>query len=467
MFYCCSGLTSITIPNSVTSIGNSAFYGCSRLKSITIPDRVTNIGNSVFSSCSSLASITIPNSVTSIGLLAFSFCSSLTSISIPKNVTEIGNHAFYNCKNLQFICFNSDIIPNISDSGIDNTTCQIIMSQTAYNNGIPESVTKFTTYSKNPMRVEVVSKGVVSATMKIYPIDDENNCYTVTTSGQTPVQYIRWKLDDENYGIISEKTEGTLTLETQQAQPMSTTKARLIAFVNEADDDLHFGFEWLRHNAPNDMVPNKVSAPLYNGHIIGSLSGLNPDIYYKYRSFYKSDSGETIYGNWVTFLTGDANVFFEPETHTKDAAEVTSVSAQLSGVWVEGTEDIDERGFEYWTVPVSNTRAVGNDVKRVVVSGNNSSTTIEDLKTGTDYAYRSYLKTASGTTYGEEKTFKTILVGDVNGDKKLNKDDLDAIVSHIMGNTPPDFNKKAADINEDDKVDAVDVVKVVNAINGK
>ena len=67
-------LTSITIPNSVTSIGNNAFSGCSSLASITIPNSVTSIGNGAFYGCSSLASITIPNSVTTIGNSAFSGC---------------------------------------------------------------------------------------------------------------------------------------------------------------------------------------------------------------------------------------------------------------------------------------------------------------------------------------------------------------------------------------------------------
>ena len=70
----CSGLTSITIPNSVTSIGNSAFSFCSGLTSITIPNSVTSIGNEAFSGCRSLTSITIPNSVTSIGEAAFHVC---------------------------------------------------------------------------------------------------------------------------------------------------------------------------------------------------------------------------------------------------------------------------------------------------------------------------------------------------------------------------------------------------------
>ena len=93
-FYNCSGLTSITIGNGVTSIGRYAFRGCTGLTSITIPDGVTSIGDYAFDGCSSLTSVTIGNSVTSIGDWAFYYCSSLTSITIPDSVTSIGEYAF-------------------------------------------------------------------------------------------------------------------------------------------------------------------------------------------------------------------------------------------------------------------------------------------------------------------------------------------------------------------------------------
>ena len=96
----CSGLTSVTIGNSVTSIGNSAFNDCSNLTSVTIPNSVTSIGHSAFEDCSGLTSVTIPNSVTSIGELAFYGCSGLTSITIPNSVTSIGYSAFYGCYGL-------------------------------------------------------------------------------------------------------------------------------------------------------------------------------------------------------------------------------------------------------------------------------------------------------------------------------------------------------------------------------
>ena len=88
-----SALTSIFIPNSVTSIGEAAF-AASTLTSVTLPNSITNIGNKTFQSCDSLTSITIPNSVISIGDEAFLWCSSLTSVTIPNSVTSIGNWAF-------------------------------------------------------------------------------------------------------------------------------------------------------------------------------------------------------------------------------------------------------------------------------------------------------------------------------------------------------------------------------------
>ena len=108
--------TSITIPDSVTGIGDYAFYDCSSLTNVTIPNRVTSIGDYAFYDCSSLMSVTIGNSVTSIGNNAFFGCSSLTSITIPDSVTSIGNSAFYNCSSLTSITVDEN---NINYKSID------------------------------------------------------------------------------------------------------------------------------------------------------------------------------------------------------------------------------------------------------------------------------------------------------------------------------------------------------------
>ncbi|WP_177216041.1 leucine-rich repeat domain-containing protein [Prevotella sp. tf2-5] len=100
-----TNLTSIEIPASVTSIDYEAFSGCTGLTSVTFAtgSQLTSIGDATFQSCSSLTSIEIPASVENIGDQAFDNCSSLTSIIIPASVTSIGDHAFDNCSNLATI----------------------------------------------------------------------------------------------------------------------------------------------------------------------------------------------------------------------------------------------------------------------------------------------------------------------------------------------------------------------------
>ncbi len=121
------------IPDSVTSIGDSAFYNCDSLTSVTIPDSVTSIGEYAFSNCDSLTSVTIPDSVTSIVWYAFSSCTGLTSVTIPDSVTSIREYAFYNCDSL-----TSVTIPN-SVTSLDSYSFEACTGLTSVT--IPDSVT--------------------------------------------------------------------------------------------------------------------------------------------------------------------------------------------------------------------------------------------------------------------------------------------------------------------------------------
>ena len=128
----CESLVSVAIPDGVTSIGGSAFSWCKSLTSVTIPDSVTSIGNYAFSDCTSLTSVTMPDSVTSIGGLAFSWCKSLTSVIIPDSVTSIGNYAFSGCRSLTSVAI-PDGVTSIGRQAFDG--CSNLTSVS-----IPDSV---------------------------------------------------------------------------------------------------------------------------------------------------------------------------------------------------------------------------------------------------------------------------------------------------------------------------------------
>ena len=136
-FSWCSSLTSIDLPNSLTYIAQDVFDGCTGLTSVIIPNSVTYIGRGAFAFCSSLTSVTIPNSVTSIESV-FVYCSSLTSVTIPNSVTSISD-AFRQCSSL-----TSVTIPN-SVTSIGGSAFQECSSLTSVT--IPNSVTSIDDYA--------------------------------------------------------------------------------------------------------------------------------------------------------------------------------------------------------------------------------------------------------------------------------------------------------------------------------
>ena len=174
-FSTCYSLTSVTIPSSVTSIGDYAFQSCTSLTSVTIPNSVTSIGGSAFGSCRSLTSVTIPDSVTSIGSYAFSACTSLTSVTIGTGVTRIGNNAFDRCFSLTSVAIPSSV------TRIDSNAFQNCTSLTSVT--IPSSVTRIDDYAFE--RCTSLTSITVEATTA--PTIQNNTFKNVKTNGTLTV----------------------------------------------------------------------------------------------------------------------------------------------------------------------------------------------------------------------------------------------------------------------------------------
>lgn len=235
-----------------------------------------------------------------------------------------------------------------------------------------------------------------------------------------------------------------LTLETvTEAKATSNTVALICATTNIDDEEANTGFEWRRYDAP-DLVPSsKANCPVVDGVMTGALRNLSSSTYYKFRPFYKAESGKTWYGEWSAFGTADAYVYFDPTVRTYAAVCHDENSATVSGFIIAGSDDIKEQGFEYWkrddayaTTKHATATTDDNTHQTVVATGQRMSAVLQNLEPNTTYIVRAYVTTEHGTTYGEEQIFSTpysTAIGEVELDEAYS-DHLAAKVTKVGDN---------------------------------
>lgn len=235
-----------------------------------------------------------------------------------------------------------------------------------------------------------------------------------------------------------------LTLETvAEAKATSNTVALICATTNIDDEETNTGFEWRRYDAP-DLVPSsKANCPVVDGVMTGALRNLSASTYYKFRPFYKAESGKTWYGEWSAFGTADAYVYFDPTVRTYAAVCHDENSATVSGFIIAGSDDIKEQGFEYWkrddayaTTKHATATTDDNTHQTVVATGQRMSAVLQNLEPNTTYIVRAYVTTEHGTIYGEEQIFSTpysTAIGEVELDEAYS-DHLAAKVTKVGDN---------------------------------
>lgn len=246
------------------------------------------------------------------------------------------------------------------------------------------------------------------------------------------------------YSPSKSKQLPALTLETvTEAKATSNTVALICATTNIDDEEANTGFEWRRYDAP-DLVPSsKANCPVVDGVMTGALRNLSSSTYYKFRPFYKAESGKTWYGEWSAFGTADAYVYFDPTVRTYAAVCHDENSATVSGFIIAGSDDIKEQGFEYWkrddayaTAKHATATTDDNTHQTVVATGQRMSAVLQNLEPNTTYIVRAYVTTEHGTTYGEEQIFSTpysTAIGEVELDE-VYSDHLAAKVTKVGNN---------------------------------
>lgn len=205
-------------------------------------------------------------------------------------------------------------------------------------------------------------------------------------------------------------TTYSLRLATLDPKCVSSTCAIVGATTNMSDHETNAGFQWKKYAAPESLKPSEGLAAIYDSRLEGYIRNLQPTSYYNVRAFYKSNAGNYYYGDWVAFDPSDFS-YFEPTVHTYDVTVVDHSSAAVRGYVMAGTDDIVEQGFEYWrkgSVKVFSVQSEqSQDVLKVLSTGQVMTATISNLDPLTTYGLRAYVKTAAGTTYGEEQEFTT------------------------------------------------------------
>lgn len=484
-FLSSSKITSVIIPNSVSEIGARAFAGCSELKSVIIPNSVILINDETFLGCSGLINVVIGNSVTSIGANAFKYCSGLTSITIPNSVNTIYYGAFIDCKQLTKIYCKS-IMPPVFEVGSYSDEKELFDAAT-YQNAIlyVPDLTYGYYVQTNPwslfldIKTMPYSDGGTVFNTEIYPtsvrINDDSqttNSYftfggkrynsTLLVTGLEPNQIYSASYTKGGIETQLKFYTSDLMMTPEGGTMLDETTVMLKAGTNMADEETICGFDWRRYDGPDDYLGTRVYCPVYGGIMAGTLQNLAKDTFYKFRPFYKSSAGNVYYGDWVTFYTVDADVDFSPVVYTYSLPEVTTTEATLQGVALRGSETITQQGFEY-------RKATSSTRIKVNATGERMSKTVTGLQPNTKYKFRAFVIAGGETFYGDEVEFITLsnsttTSGDVDGDGKVNIDDVTALIDILLNGSVASGN---ADVDGDGRVNIDDVTALIDyLLNG-
>ena len=456
-FYGCSSLTSVTISNSVTSIENYAFDGCSGLTKVIlnsnsivsktyaydyalkdvfgsqvreyiICDDVTSIGSYAFYECSNLTSITISNSVTRIGTYAFYNCSGLKSVNIPDKVTYIGYDAFYGCSGLTSIT-----IPN-SVTSISNNAfygCSGLTSVT-----IPHSVTSILDYAFHgcsslksvtiPNSVTTIKDGAFSGCTSLSSVIIPNSVTSMELRAFSNCSDLT-KVEINSNTIVSKAYSSSSSLK-------DIFGSQVVEYIlgNEVTSIGEYAFSDCSNIKKVVINSNGIVSKTY------SSSSTIKDIF-------GSQVEEYVIGDSVTSIGNNAFNGCTAVTSITVGSSVTTIGERAFA----NIDKLNKFTCYSGAVPTADRTTFENSYINYVVL---------------------YVPSASVDAYKNKLPWsgfvsivalpEPALRGDVNGDGVVNGTDIQAVINVIVDG---EYDEKA-DVNEDGNVNGTDIQEVINII---
>lgn len=309
-----SAVTSVTIPDSVTSIHDVSFFNCSQLTNISIPNSVTYIGYSAFSYCTSLKSITLPSSLSTISRALFSGCSQLTTIHIPDSVSSIQFYAFHDCENLKTIRIPVSVT-SIRDFAFDG--CPSSMTVT-----YPGSKTQWDDITKGSNN-DVLENHLICAKLEATFTADGESISTQTidrggkfTEPAAPSKENHtsagWYNGDEKFDFDADTTNAPNVLELVAKWDINQYTVK---FVSEHGS---FADQTIEHGKPIDT--DKLTIPEVEG--------------YTFIGWYADEAHKTKF-DFSTPITGDTKVYAKWE---KNAPNTYALNVSGAFVYVDGVD---------------------------------------------------------------------------------------------------------------------------------